>query len=313
MCKYLILLNFRRSHNPKVGGFNSSTCPILFNFSFLYNYIKDSFGETMRNTTALIFSLFFLPAINLLDGAIPDKKGHLDSGLNNNQNLSRDAQIDTSNAYFSGNEWYSMVLNDGQWSSYQPLGGAGGIWPRGSHNSVLFNSGLWIGFRDDDGSSRMAGVEYGSDFRPGPYGNTDSESNDDYRVYKVNRWDDATNTDWAAWPVDLGAPWEDNDGDGTYNPAVDNPYLPLDQTLFTVYSDSGEHDQFGGTPIGAEIRQTIFGGVSSNHDNLARTFYVKYEIINRGTSNWNDPRFAVWSDPDLCCDAKDDLLGVECR
>ena len=258
----------------------------------------------------LIFSLFFLPAISLLDGAIQDKKGHLDSGLNNNLNLSRDAQIYTSNAYFSGNEWYSMVLNDGQWSSYQPLGGAGGIWPRGSHNSVLFNSGLWIGFRDDDGSSRMAGVKYGSDFRPGPYGSADSESNDDYRVYKVNRWDDATNTDWAAWPVDLGAPWEDNDGDGTYNPAVDNPYLPLDQTLFTVYSDSGEHDQFGGNPIGAEIRQTIFGGVSSNHDNLARTFYVKYEIINRGTSNWNDPRFAVWSDPDLG-NAQDDLFGVD--
>jgi len=201
------------------------------------------------------------------------------------------------------------VLNDGQWASYQPPGSSGGLWPRGSNNSVIFNAGLWIGFIDDDGSYRMAGVQHGSDFKPGPYGSIDSESNNDYRVYKVNRWDDVTNIDWAEWPIDLGAPWEDVDGDGAYNPG-DKPFLPLDQTLFTVYSDSGEHQLFGGSPIGAEIRQTIYGGASSTHNDLSRTFYVKYEIINRDTVNWNNPRFAVWSDPDLG-NAGDDLIGVD--
>tara|TARA_Y100000294_G_scaffold126004_1_gene117443 strand:- start:495 stop:2663 length:2169 start_codon:yes stop_codon:yes gene_type:complete len=249
---------------------------------------------------------------SFLFGAIPNKKAHLEDEVDNKYNQTMNSRVNTSNTYFNGNEWHSAVVNDGQWASYQGTNNSvsGGVWPRGSNKSVIFNAGLWIGFIDDDGSHRMAGAEYGSDFRPGPYGSLDSESNDVYRVYKVNRWDDATDTDWAEWPTDLGAPWEDNNGNGTYDPAVDNPYHPLDQTLFTVYSDSGDHNLFGGSPIGAEIRQTIFGGASSAHDDLARTFYVKYEIINRDSFNWNNPLFGVWSDPDLG-DSFDDLVGID--
>ena len=255
-------------------------------------------------------AIIFLTTISLIDGALPEKNRHVDDDSEPVTLTNNSSRVYSDDTYFNGNEWYARVVNDGQWATYKPPGGSGGLWPRGSNNSVIFNAGLWIGFTDDVGSYRMAGVLYGSDFRPGPYGSFDSESNDDYRVYKVNRWDDATDIDWAEWPVDLGAPWEDNNSNGTYDPAVDNPYLPLDQTLFTVYSDSGDHNEFGGSPIGAEVRQTIFGGASSAHDDLARTFFVKYEIINSDTFTWNNPLFGIWSDPDLG-NYRDDLVGVD--
>lgn len=265
----------------------------------------------MNNKNNILFAIIFFTIISMIDGALPENNRHVDDELDPVTLTRSSSRVHSDDTYFNGNEWHSAVVNDGQWASYQgTYDGSGGVWPRGSNKSVIYNAGLWIGFIDDDGSYRMAGAEYGSDFRPGPYGNLDWESNNDYRVYKVNRWDDATDTDWAEWPTDLGAPWEDNNSDGNYNPAVDHPYLPLDQTLFTVYSDSGDHDQFGGSPIGAEIRQTIFGGASSAHDDLARTFYVKYEIINRDTFNWNNPLFGVWSDTDLG-DASDDLVGID--
>ncbi|SVD93731.1 uncharacterized protein METZ01_LOCUS446585, partial [marine metagenome] len=147
----------------------------------------------MRVIHHLIITTLFLT--NLF-GTIPNKKTHLEDELDNKYNQTMNSRVNTSNSYFNGNEWHSAVVNDGQWASYLGTNdGSGGVWPRGSNKSVIYNAGLWIGFIDDDGSYRMAGAEYGSDFRPGPYGNLDWESNNDYRVYKVNRWDDATDTD----------------------------------------------------------------------------------------------------------------------
>jgi hypothetical protein len=266
-------------------------------------------GGIMRNNL-IKDCLAVLSLLSLAAAALPAKPGSDDNNVNSYTPSLKSSRVSNDQQYFNGNEWYSAVTNDGQWASYNGTDGAGGSWPRGSNNSVINNAGLWIGFTYDDGTYGMAGVEYGSDFRPGPYGNLDWETNDDYRVYKLNRWDSSTDIDWAEWPVDLGAPYTDSDLNGSYDPATDQPYIPLDQTLFTVYSDSGEHSQFGGSPIGAEIRQTIYGGASSTHNDLSRTFYVKYEIINRGTHNWNNPRFGIWSDVDLG-DANNDAIGVD--
>jgi hypothetical protein len=43
---------------------------------------------------------------------------------------------------------------------------------------------------------------------------------------------------------------------------------------------------------------------------LNRTFYVSYQIINRGGDTWRTPRFSIWGDPDLG-DYLDDLVAFD--
>ena len=261
----------------------------------------------MRVIHHVIITTLFLT--NLFD-VIPNKKTHQEDDLVNTSNQFANSRVVTSHSYFNGNEWYARVVNDGRWGSSEPAGAPGALWPRGSNNSVLWDAGLWIGFRDDDDGVRFSGVKWSSDFNPGPYGAIDSD-NESYRVYKVNRWDDANLSDWSDWPTDMGAPWQDNNSDGTYDPAVDQPYLPLDQTLYSVYNDSTDnHGVYQNEINGVEVHQTIFGGVSSAHSDLSRTFFIKYEIINKGSLNWNNPRFGVWSDVDLG-DWENDAIGVD--
>jgi len=261
----------------------------------------------MRVIHYVIISTLFLTTIF---GVVPNKKTHQENDLGARSSQLTSSRVVTSHSYFNGNEWYAKVVNDGQWATDALVSGSsGGLWPRGTNNSVLYDAGLWISFRDHQDIIQFSGVKWQSDYTPGPYGTTDSE-NESYRVYKVNRWDDATVSDWSDWPEDMGAPWEDNNGDGTYDPAVDQPFLPLDQTLYSVYNDSTDHNVFGTSINGIEVHQTIFGGVSSAHSDLSRTFFIKYEIINKGSLSWYNPRFGVWSDVDLG-DYGNDAIGVD--
>ena len=249
----------------------------------------------MRVIHHVIIATLFLTT---LFGVMPNKKMHQEDDLGNTSKPITHSRVVTSHSYFNGNEWYARVVNDGQWAANEPASAPGALWPRGSNNSVLWDAGLWIGFKDDQDEVHFSGVKHSSDFTPGPYGAIDSD-NENYRVYKVNRWDDATVSDWSDWPTDMGAPWEDNDSDGTYDPSTDQPYMPLDQTLYSIYNDSTDHSVFGTSINGVEVHQTIFGGVSNVHSDLSRTFFIKYEIINKGSMNWNNARFGVWSDVDL--------------
>ena len=249
----------------------------------------------MRTIHHIIIATLFLT--NLF-GVIPNKKMRQEDDLGNTSNQFANSRVVTSSSYFNGNEWYARVVNDGQWATDEPASAPGGLWPRGTNNSVLYDAGLWIGFKDDQDDVHFSGVKWSSDFTPGPYGVTDSD-NENYRVYKLNRWDGVSDTDWSEWPVDLGAPWIDSDLNGTYDPSTDQPYMPLDQTLYSVFHDSTNHTVFGTSINGVEVHQTIFGGVSSAHSDLSRTFFIKYEIINKGSINWNNARFGVWSDVDL--------------
>ena len=230
----------------------------------------------MRVIHQIIIVTLFLT--NLF-GVIPNKKSHQEDDIGASSSQLTSSRVVTSHSYFNGNEWYARVVNDGQWATDALAGGSGGLWPRGTNNSVLYDAGLWIGFKDDQDIIQFSGVKYATDFTPGPYGVTDTD-NDNYRVYKVNRWDDSAVSDWSDWPVNMGAPWEDNNSDGIYDPAVDKPYLPLDQTLYTVYNDSTDHNVFGNSINGIEVHQTIFGGVSSAHNDLSQCFQM-YVLLTR--------------------------------
>ena len=148
----------------------------------------------MRVIHYVIISTLFLTTIF---GVVPNKKTHQEDDLGIRSSQLTSSRFVTSHSYFNGNEWYAKVVNDGQWATDALVSGSsGGLWPRGTNNSVLYDAGLWISFRDHQDIIQFSGVKWQSDYTPGPYGTTDSE-NESYRVYKVNRWDDATVSDWS--------------------------------------------------------------------------------------------------------------------
>jgi len=118
------------------------------------------------------------------------------------------------------------------------------------------------------------------------------------------------------------APYVDVDDDGIYNP--DNGDYPGydvtgdlgcnaklfgDQTLWWVFNDKGNvHSEFGGFPLGVEIRAQAFAFATNNALNNM-TFY-NYEIINRSDIAVNETYIGVWTDSDIG-NYIDDYVGCD--
>ncbi|HWP83381.1 MAG TPA: LamG-like jellyroll fold domain-containing protein [Bacteroidota bacterium] len=211
---------------------------------------------------------------------------------------------------FDANNISMWVRRNGMFAR-DPFGAgtSGGlVWPKGSGKTAIFASGIWIG-ATVGGTVRTAVASYQSEFTPGPVidGAPADPNNVKYRVYKVSAGDNAsTNPDYAEWPADLGAP-VNNDG---------KPKILGDQTLFCVYNDMNPSKHFpvatdgpfGTAPLGAEVQQTTFGFNRSGA--LANTVFLRFKIINRSNSTWQNAYIALWSDPDLGNFA-DDFVGID--
>jgi len=120
-------------------------------------------------------------------------------------------------------------------------------------------------------------------------------------------WDD-----WNSWPAYEGAPYTDVDHNGTYDPTIDIPGVPLaGQTMWYVANDLSITRTFnlaGSTPIGLEMQKTIWaytiGGALSN------TIFASTKLINKSGVELDSMYVAQWSDPDLG-DATDDFVGCD--
>jgi hypothetical protein len=201
-----------------------------------------------------------------------------------------------SHEHFDVNTIDCFMANDGTLVDESLTGHGGMIWPRGTDQTIDFNSGLWLaGIGHEDGILRTAAVEYTSELEPGPWGEDPEEEG--FRIYKINR--DGTG-DWDDWPVDQGAPVDEND----------DPLLLGDQTLFWVANDGhvDHHYVFGTPPMDVEIHHTVFG--FDRDDPLGNTMFVRWDIINRGTQQMDSCYAALWDDPDVG-DATDDLVGCD--
>ena len=272
-------------------------------------------ADAIKNNNTLL-SILFLGFTSLIYCAEINKKD-LEGPQQQSQSSSRGWY--NSRQWLSGNEWNVSITNDGSFGTYGD--GAGGKWPRGTGNPILYSTGLWIGVNNENGDApQVSGRIYQSDFRPGPYDDSNPGDSDD-DVFKVSRLLENLDSEfngtnsWSQWPVDQGAPWDDVNGDGVFNVSSgDKPYMPLDQSIFTIYSDNNNdnnHNAFYGNPIGAEVRQLTYGGASGEDVSVSRSYYVQYEIINRSADTWYSPRFGFWSDPDIGVNTADDLVGTD--
>ena len=124
--------------------------------------------------------------------------------------------------------------------------------------------------------------------------------------------------DWREWPWEKGAPYYDNDGDGSYDPDADEPGVAgADQVAWFVVNDLDEgatQALYGSNPIGLEA-QMLFWAYART-DALGDVIFKKYTVIYKGTSTTPDTArvedmyFAQWSDPDLG-DYGDDFAGAD--
>lgn len=159
---------------------------------------------------------------------------------------------------------------------------------------------------------------------------------------QVQQISDRYAKDWNEWPVDIGAPFIDRNGNGTYEAppagfavadliakgydepgiAGGDPNSPADQVLWSVFNDlhrPTSTTRFGSEPTGLEIQMTMWGYKRS--DALGNMYFRKWRFINKGGvdidaagtkgSLYLDSMYVCqWSDPDLG-DAGDDLAGCD--
>ncbi len=218
----------------------------------------------------------------------------------------------------------------------QPLVGSSwnGTFPKGT-DGVIYQEGIvWGGLVHDGGAQivRVGGNTYSNGttgitriFRVRPdYANgdlTDDASNffmeplaqvtsaqiDEIRAQYAK--------DWQEWPANLGAPYQDVNNDGKYDPNVDIPGIPgASQTIWLSFDDRNSVDIYGSQPIGMKVIETLWGYAVSGP--LASVTFRKVDLIYTGTAN-SIPNSTIdsmyitqWADPDVG-NSTDDYAGCD--
>lgn len=291
--------------------------------------------KTLKYILVYVISIFFLaPAILQAEG---DKK--------ENQNQFNKTSAQVALTTLNINNISSYFFNNGI-SDISPQGNSGFVYPKGSGKTAVFTSGLLWGAKVSGVTDPfVGGTAYRTGLVPGKVlsdGTADVSTLDKYRIYRVRpdvypngpSVDLSTEAgldglsqadvraqyelDWNQWPASMGAPFNDVDGDGQYNPAVDIPGVKgADQTLWFVANDlTPGQTQFlyGANPLGIECQVTIWAYNQSGA--LGNMYFRKYKLINVTNRSALTPRtfedmyLSMWSDVDLG-DAGDDFVGVD--
>jgi hypothetical protein len=194
------------------------------------------------------------------------------------------------------------IRNNGSFDRDPGTGNAGFEWPKGTGNTAIYASGLWMGGRKG-GQVSVAVAEYSYEFDAGPMtaGGGWADPNDPlHRVYRINRGDGPENPDYANWPVEYGAPVDENG----------NPQIIGDATVWCVFNDAdpSTHTNMNAPPLGVEVQLTAFG--FNRSDALGNALFFKWKVINKSGTDIEDTYISVWSDIDLG-DSGDDLDGCD--
>ncbi|MGB2957826.1 MAG: T9SS type A sorting domain-containing protein [Bacteroidota bacterium] len=221
------------------------------------------------------------------------------------------------------------IASDGEYADSRRTSAAGLEWPKGTGKTAVFTAGIWlVGIHAPTDSLRTANIDYSTEYQPGPLLETfnTTTKNDSlpvsradeprYRLYKVeaNRpaGDSGRQVDpWYEWPGDLGAPYKDLNGNGSWDPGVDVPVFYGDQQIWSVVNDvnNTKHTSLGHTPpMGVEMQVLYYAfdqpGVLQN------TMFMRWTIINKSDADYDSVYVSLWSDVDLG-DNNDDLPACD--
>lgn len=241
---------------------------------------------------------------------------------------------------------------------YSTTGFAAGEYPRGF--PVIYAEGILWGAKVDDGGERRIRVN-GSTTRSGMkagkvfydasgnmIGSEDPETRHIWRVRRdyesVDLTEDAASFfnletgdvtsghldtiyhqyeyDWNNWPAEEGAPFEDVDGGGSYDPLIDIPGEPgADQTIWLVANDLPFSDgsypsdiMYASPPIGIEMQMSLWACQLDMDQPLGNAVFKRIRLVYTGlpetpdTAHMDTMYMAQWSDPDVG-DYTDDFVG----
>jgi len=138
--------------------------------------------------------------------------------------------------------------------------------------------------------------------------------------------------DWMNWPGAWGAPYEDVNNDGNYDPSIDIPGFPgADQTMWIIANDvplivnaagdslgyqSTAPNLYGADPIGIELQITMWGYAADADQPLGNMIFKKATMKYTGLpstpvgARMDSVYFTQWSDPDLGT-FTDDYVGCD--
>ena len=232
----------------------------------------------------------------------------------------------------------SWIYADGFHDGFMISSSWNGMFPKGSNIGAIFSEGIVWGGKVNDGQLplvRVNGNTYTTGcqpvfnqyrvFRVRPDYQTGSLADDAANFYSlaldqvsqsnIDALRDQYETDWNEWPADRGAPYEDINDDGQYEPGTDIPGIPgAAQTLFIQYTDALSETTYGSQPIGLNISETYWAYAYTGA--LGNVIYKKVDIIYKGTEKSTansriDSMYIVqWADPDIG-KSSDDFAGCD--
>lgn len=248
--------------------------------------------------------------------------------------------------YLHKNYISTVLFNNGIADIDQNTSNSGLVYPKLSGKTAVFISGLLWGTKIvGDEIPHVGGSAYRSGLQPGKILNsglpwdqlTFEDPNDpSVRIYRTRRdvypggplvdlSEEALiesrsveeirqqyETDWLEWPADDGAPYEDINSNGVYDPAYDIPgYKGADQTIWFVANDCNQaytQNLYGSNPIGMEIQVTIWS--YQQHEAVNHVFFKRYKLINKSNTNFDSTYISFWTDPDIGV-STDDFAGCD--
>jgi hypothetical protein len=108
--------------------------------------------------------------------------------------------------------------------------------------------------------------------------------------------------DWNNWPGDIGAPYNDVNGNGRWDAGVDEPGIAgADQIIWFVVNDLDEGtttNLYGSPPIGLELQVTMWS-YNQPGATLGQILFKRYKLINKSGLKIDSMFVAQWSDPDV--------------
>jgi hypothetical protein len=250
-------------------------------------------------------------------------------------------------AYMNINFISTIIKNTGITDINVGQDASGLIFPKGSGKTAVYQSGfLWAAQVNDPNEQdpHVGGTVYREGLQSGwidANGNVIEETDPGVRIWRVRpdvypggpsvdlsaeAQDEVKSEadvrsqyelDWTEWPASIGAPYDDIDGNGSYDPNVDVPGVPgANQTIWFVANDQAESktsNMYGTQPMGIEQQATMWG--YSQTGALGNMFFRRYIIINKSDVLGNPRTFdsmyvSMGSDPDGG-DSGDDYAGCD--
>lgn len=226
----------------------------------------------------------------------------------------------------------TLIYADGTADFNNSENSAALVYPKGSGKTAAYESGfLWGGVVNKE--IRVSGSYFRSGLRPGRIlSGSVPEDSSKARIYRVRRdyktaklsseINDKEGTeseirqrydkDWTEWPAFDGAPYEDVDQDGKYDPSIDIPGEPgVDETIWFVANDLDKKtslDFLGSLPTGIEMQCTVYA--FRNPGPVNNMIFKRYKLINKSTETIDSMYVMLFSDFDIG-DAMNDFLGCD--